>query len=207
MSLAYTNMIRPHANRITREAELAAAGRGDFATLIASQLAWVVRVASFVARKYQFDDIDLLISAGNLALAECVRTYDSNQSKLSTYAYRKLYWAMLSEVRKDYRGLSASERLKASRGLKRTKLFGDDLPEIASDCDVVAESIRSEEASIVRQAIDSLPLREATLIKRRFFEGLTLLEIATLMGITKERVRQLETRAKQKLRDHLQALQ
>lgn len=205
--LAYIRMSKPHSRLLSRDEELAAAKLGDFALLITSQLAWVTRVAGYVAKKYQFDDIDLLISAGNLALTQCVRTYDAQQSRLVTYAYRKLYWSMLNEVRKAYQGLSATVRIQKSRRLKATQFYGDELPQIDSGFDVVAEATRREEAELVRAAIDTLPEREADVIRQRFYEGKTLDEVGGPLGITKERVRQIEARARRMLRERLEGLQ
>jgi RNA polymerase sigma factor (sigma-70 family) len=205
--LAYIRMSKPHSRRLTRAEELAACKRGDFGALAASQLAWVVRVATYISRKYQFHDLEALVSAGNLALVQCLATYDAKQSRLTTYVYRKLYWAMASEIRKDYRGVSATVRVQKRRNLKATRLYGDDLPQIASEHDVVAETSRREEAEIVRNAIDTLPPREAEVIRRRFFDGMTLTDIGQSLGITKERVRQLEARAKRMLRERLEALE
>jgi RNA polymerase sigma factor (sigma-70 family) len=58
----------------------------------------------------------------------------------------------------------------------------------------------SEVGRLLQQAIDSLTPREADVIRERFFVGSTLDEVAQHLEITRERVRQIETRALHKLR-------
>ena len=53
---------------------------------------------------------------------------------------------------------------------------------------------RAEDIANVRDALSRMPEREATILQRRS-NGDTLLAIATDMGLTRERIRQLETRA------------
>jgi RNA polymerase sigma factor (sigma-70 family) len=59
---------------------------------------------------------------------------------------------------------------------------------------------RSQVGRILQQAIDSLSPREADVIRERYFVGSTLDEVAQKLTITRERVRQIETKALDKLR-------
>ena len=56
----------------------------------------------------------------------------------------------------------------------------------------------------IRQALGVLENRERTIIEARFFEGLTLKETGRRLGITRERVRQIQVDAIKKLRRSLQ---
>lgn len=73
--------------------------------------------------------------------------------------------------------------------------------DIPSPFDAVQMGLRHDD---IRRSLDALPVREATVIRLRFgLEGrkaLTLDEIGALYGITRERVRQLETRTLRRLR-------
>ncbi|WP_394768106.1 sigma-70 family RNA polymerase sigma factor [Lacisediminihabitans sp.] len=67
--------------------------------------------------------------------------------------------------------------------------------------DAVERDLRSND---IRRRLDSLPARDATVLRLRFgLEGrpaLTLDEVGEIYGITRERVRQLETRSLKRLR-------
>lgn len=67
---------------------------------------------------------------------------------------------------------------------------------------------RDQASEVVRHALQSLSLRERFIVRERMMkdEPLTLQALGDLLGVSKERVRQLEERAKLKLRDHLESL-
>lgn len=66
--------------------------------------------------------------------------------------------------------------------------------------------LREDTEQHVRDVLDNLPAREAEILRRRYgFDGqedLTLEEVGQIMSVTRERVRQIETRALKKLREH-----
>ena len=66
--------------------------------------------------------------------------------------------------------------------------------------DVLERIHREELREALERELDAIPEREATVIRTRFFEGLTLKEAGAAMGVTPERVRQLEETALRKLR-------
>jgi RNA polymerase sigma factor (sigma-70 family) len=59
---------------------------------------------------------------------------------------------------------------------------------------------RREEKEQIWAAVDKLPPRMATVARQRFRDGLSRSEVATLTGVTRESVRQLEERAHHYLR-------
>lgn len=68
--------------------------------------------------------------------------------------------------------------------------------EPASDApDALARMLEGERQHVLEEAVDSLPRREATILRHYFgvgrFQDTSLEEIATILGITRERVRQL----------------
>lgn len=65
----------------------------------------------------------------------------------------------------------------------------------------------AEIKDILAQAIDRLPEREKTVIALYYYEGLTLKEIGTVLGVTESRVSQLHTKAVLRLRARLHAAQ
>ncbi|MRS13028.1 MAG: RNA polymerase sigma factor WhiG [Actinobacteria bacterium] len=77
--------------------------------------------------------------------------------------------------------------------------------ERAEDPVDVFESAEIKE--ILAGAIDRLPEREKTVIALYYYEGLTLKEIGTVLGVTESRVSQLHTKAVLRLRARLHAAQ
>lgn len=66
--------------------------------------------------------------------------------------------------------------------------------------EVIERIHREELRAAIEKELRELPEREAAIIRKRYFEGLTLKEAGAAMGVTSERVRQLEERALRKLR-------
>lgn len=62
-----------------------------------------------------------------------------------------------------------------------------------------------ERRRIVRATLRTLPQREQTIIELRFFEEKTLEEVGQEMGVTRERIRQIEARALRHLRHPMRA--
>jgi RNA polymerase sigma factor (sigma-70 family) len=69
---------------------------------------------------------------------------------------------------------------------------------------------KKELVQITRRALDELPDRERLILLKRFGvlgnDEMTLEEIGKILGLSRERVRQLEKEAKMKLRERLGAL-
>jgi len=74
--------------------------------------------------------------------------------------------------------------------------------------DVYAEEVHVLAKGAVDTALESLSERERLIVRRRMMseEPTTLQELGTILGVSKERVRQLEERAKSKLRGSLAGL-
>jgi RNA polymerase sigma-32 factor len=69
------------------------------------------------------------------------------------------------------------------------------------------KEVRAIAGSAVRSAVNELPQREQTIVRLRMMgdDPLTLHELGARLGVSKERVRQLEERAKGRLKDTLTA--
>lgn len=84
---------------------------------------------------------------------------------------------------------------------------GDRLPDEAPGPEVTVATRELEELSRVRirMALMRLDPRERAIIERRYLrgKGMTLKELGRAFGISRERVRQLEARAKEKMREAL----
>ncbi|MDA1051769.1 MAG: sigma-70 family RNA polymerase sigma factor [Planctomycetota bacterium] len=147
------------------------------------------------------DDFFTLVSDGNMSLIRAVEKFDySRGNKFSTYAS----WAIMKnfartiphEFKHRDRFRTSLDELFTSQEDGR----GDQLGEES------AQRLRSEQVNKILSRLDD---REQKIIISRFGldysqEPQTLKEVGAEMGVTKERVRQIEARALNKLRQAVQ---
>ncbi len=140
-------------------------------------------------------DLMEAIAAGNLTLVVAVNGFDfSRGNKFSTYAQ----WA----IDNGYKRPTADE------WFWRSVQKGDcPLIEIApgrGDHEATEERAQAEKKEVLRRLLEPLDDRERKVLTDRFGLGgtteLTLEQLGRELGITKERVRQIEARALEKLR-------
>lgn len=143
------------------------------------------------------DDFFLLVSDGNMSLIRAVEKFDySRGNKFSTYAS----WAIMKnfartipdEFRQRDRFRPTSEEIFLSTEDDRTNSYS-------------MESAQQARLQQVNRILESLDDREQKIIVSRFGldyrqEPLTLKEVGEALGVTKERIRQIEARALSKLR-------
>jgi len=143
------------------------------------------------------DDFFGLISDGNMSLIRACEKFDySRGNKFSTYAS----WAIMKnfartipdEFRHRDRFRTSSEEIFTAHQDQRADNF-------------TAEIDQASRTAQIQKILHTLDQREQQIIVRRFgldhrFEPLTLKEVGEEMGVTKERIRQLESRALDKLR-------
>ncbi|MBM4017679.1 MAG: sigma-70 family RNA polymerase sigma factor [Planctomycetes bacterium] len=138
-----------------------------------------------------------LISDGNMSLMRAVDKFDYTRGfKFSTYAS----WAIMKNF----------ARSVPQEGVRRDRFMTgrDELLEMSRDLRFEGEEAYREPDLSVRQNIekvlDQLETREREIVMRRFGLGdmpaQTLEEVGRHYGVTKERIRQIETRALNKLR-------
>jgi RNA polymerase primary sigma factor/RNA polymerase sigma factor len=158
-----------------------------------------LRLVVSIAKRYSSgpDRLFELISEGNMSLMRAAEKFDFARGfRFSTYAS----WAIMKNFA---RTIPAEQRYRA-----RFHAGGSD-EMLAATEDVRAEPVglssKGREQEIAK-LLDYLDEREKQIIRYRFGLGpehapKTLKEVGAAMGVTKERIRQLEARAMAKLRD------
>ncbi len=158
-----------------------------------------MRLVVSIAKKHtaQADSIWELISDGNMSLIRAVEKFDYGRgNKFSTYAS----WAIM----KNFARSIPDEKHRRERYVTgHEELFESAADTRSSEHECVA----SQEQAVhrVNRLLEYLEPREREIIRMRagldnHSEGMTLEEIGQQLGITKERVRQLNARIMEKLR-------
>jgi RNA polymerase primary sigma factor len=161
-----------------------------------------LRLVVSLVKKLCRDDHDLaeLVSDGYVALMRAVERFDFSRGyKFSTYASWVIINSSIRDSARDHR----RDHLRTG-----TLAMLEAAPDYRSDefpCEVEQERYRAA----LRQMLVRLNDRERKIIVSRFgLEGTcqkTLSQLGKELGITKERVRQLENRAREKLREIAEA--
>jgi RNA polymerase sigma factor (sigma-70 family) len=165
--------------------------------LVRTNLALVLAMA----KRTRLGDIDFaeIVSEGNMALIRAVDKFSVDRGfKFSTYACRAI--------------LKAFSRAAQKHSKQRTRFpveFDPDMEKsdwIDKKRDVVEEDCIDELKQIVDRNLAELSDTEQTVIRRRFNwqqqedSPLTLEEVGKIIGVTKERVRQIQNKALAKIR-------
>jgi RNA polymerase sigma factor (sigma-70 family) len=157
-----------------------------------------MRLVVSIAKRHaaQSDNFFELLSDGNVSLIRAVEKFDySRGNKFSTYAS----WAIM----KNYARSIPEEKHRRERYSTGHEELFDIAPDTRTDEQECLAS--AEQASHkVNRLLEYLDPRERQIIRMRAGldsnEGMTLEKIGEQLGITKERVRQLNVRAMKKLR-------
>jgi len=169
--------------------------------LVRTNLALVLAMA----KRTRLGDIDFaeVVSEGNMALLRAVEKFSVDRGfKFSTYACRAI--------------LKAFSRISIKHSKHRTRFPVEFEPEleksdwIDTKRDTVEKDLTDEIRQIVDRNLAELSDIEQTVIKERFNwqqakdSPLTLEEVGAIIGVTKERVRQIQNKALIKIRKLMQ---
>jgi RNA polymerase primary sigma factor len=165
--------------------------------LVRTNLALVLAMA----KRTRLGDVDFaeIVSEGNMALIRAVDKFDVGRGfKFSTYACRAI--------------LKAFSRTAMKHNRHRTRFPVEFEPDyeksdwVDKKRDVVEEDCIDELKQIVDRNLADLSDTEQTVLRRRFNwqqeeeSPLTLEEVGKIIGVTKERVRQIQNKALAKIR-------
>ncbi len=157
-----------------------------------------MRLVVSIAKRHagQTDNVFELISDGNISLIRAVEKFDyARGNKFSTYAS----WAIM----KNFARSIPEEKNRRERYVTGHEQVFESAPDSRTNEQECLQS--AEQASYrVNRLLEYLDPRERQIIRMRAGldndEGMTLEKIGEHLGITKERVRQLNVRAMKKLR-------
>jgi RNA polymerase primary sigma factor len=185
--------------------------------LVESNLRFVVSYA----KRYRGAGVSLLelIHEGNLGLMEAARRFDPTRNvKFISYAVWWIRQSMMHVLADQTRAFTFPPKLFATLGYGagdvslsdpvssaldgRAREIGDLLPHDQAAVD--EEMIRQSDVDGVVEALDGLDGKEREIMRLRFGleddEPRTLQQIGDRLHLSRERVRQIESRAKAKLR-------
>ncbi len=159
-----------------------------------------LRLVVSIAKRYASGPAHLfeLISDGNMSLIRAVDKFDFARGfRFSTYAT----WAIMKNFARTI-PTELRQRARFRTGGEERLLGIEDIRPNS----VRRESAQSERQREVSRILEHLDERERQIIQHRFGldrdrNPMTLKEVGRVMGVTKERIRQLEARAMAKLRD------
>ena len=170
-----------------------------------------LRLVVYIAKRFENTKVGIedLVSIGTVGLMKAINTFRSDKNiKLATYASRCIENEILMFIRKNSHSrndISLEEPLNVD--WDGNELLLSDV--LGTDEDSVMRNIeREEEKAIIRQAVDTLDVRDRQIIEMRFGlctddEEKTQKEVADELGISQSYISRLEKKIISKLKDKI----
>ena len=165
--------------------------------LIKANMRLVVSIVKkFVTPQQSFDE---LLSEGILTLMKAIEKFDFDRGfRFSTYAYRSI-------VRHVYRTVTVAHKEESRFTRDAEEWAFEDASD--SNSTTMGDQVWSNLRELMGGLLDKLDRRERFIIRSRYALGShrkvrTFQSLADKLGVSKERVRQLERRAVQKLQNY-----
>ncbi len=163
-----------------------------------------------VANQYGVAHEQEALDKGFDGLVNAVLHFDESLGfKLSTFANTFIKNAMIKHLQKKHNDISLDATSSPSNGKGKEKSLSETISynDEESPYDICTESENKIKLkSVVDLALSELQEREREIIKERFGFGgdepKTLEEVSRIFKVTRERIRQIETRAKTKLKQY-----
>lgn len=130
--------------------------------------------------KSALGDEEEFVSEAWVAFIEAAREFDVKRGNFALYA-----------------SVIMRNRIRSWLARNRRDEISDETPE-----DIGTDSI-DEDALDIRTAVEALPAREQSIVEARYFHDASQEETAADIGISRQRVQQLESRALDMLKDSL----
>jgi RNA polymerase sigma factor (sigma-70 family) len=186
--------------RLTREQEQAALARGDYDAIMRDHAGCVLAKAQAYARRTSID-VEDLVAVGNMGLVRALRSFDSTRgTRFWTFAE---YWVQ------SFMRVYLSKEIADDQAFVRIGPCGDG-GAVDDTPDPEAILIQKEDNERTVRALSVLTRRERIVIEARmgFDRGgeQTLEQVGQILGVTRERVRQIEVCALAKMRAYLGGL-
>lgn len=158
------------------------------------------KLAADFAQLYRFLELDDLLQAGAVGLIRAIREWNPDRSQLSTWAFHAIKNGMAGLLRTQRR----YRQHIVGHADTREQVDLITLAQYTGPA-AAAQFEQAEESRSFAAAVDHLAStnpRAASILRERL-AGDSLQTIADRLGITKERVRQLESRAEQTVAEHM----
>lgn len=167
---------------------------------------WVIKKLGFRARHVAGLPLEEAESAGRLGLLRAAELWDETRGiRFNTFA---AYWIKqhIFRAAEQWRLVHVPCHKLHDKSYRPARCFSLDSNSNKWNYNPVYEALSIPDADRrdeMEVAMRCLRQREREVLKLRFWEGLTLLETGARLGVTRERIRQIEARALEKLRAHL----
>ena len=193
---------------MTIDALLLRAQAGDadaIAQVVTENRGLILHVRARYARSLDIDDA---IQVGSIGLMTAIRRYDPARGAWSTLACIWIRQALTRELRRDH--VIRHPYHEEYGNAPKVGGLGAAAEPVARYAGPLAAAIAAEEVADILARVADLEPRMATVIRKRFGldggEPMLLIDIGAEMGITRERVRQLQRDALETLAGKVPAL-